>query len=686
MPPVAEASEEQPLLSGADRRPSHDSGSSQPNEPRVLMSPGGMRWNHGDTEDGEHMDEISHKESIYNSILFTPPIARSKHKHYWTREVLVAFAIFWVNVALQGGLTFIVGRHILHEHSDFLSSLIQDAPTEHPHWVPDKVSGVAGEKSSEIGSVLENGLGSVVGGAAAAAQCCRGSECAVIDLPCCAPRRPSGQPAQRPTASAQNASAATFLGKPSTKSGASTSAKQRSDALCTRTDGEINCSPPTLAFVDHWDELDANGDGLWTAEEARADDANLACRLGVAVPDVFNSACRGVREDAEAAEKATGRPARHLPKTVHDRQALPREYFLWWTGMVSICRATDVAYCGQLVSRGLFDGAMDPRNKGARGGVSGTDSAMNYCARLLTPGGLCDTALPGTYTLYRSRVQDTCGEHEFSRGQRYGNPFDATDVMGVADVQYKTHQDFQGTRVWEFRVFMFLILFVWYTNLVDEVKDLLQLGDFLRNFPVDKRIGTLHPKMSKTLSDRVGGSKLEDVSHDVVVHDEGAIEITHVGSAHWSMCLLMLVVRSVMIAYMGYAGTYFLLSDHSFVDLLMNSAALAFVFALDEFLYTLLVSDTTKHELERVLPLRFASSLPQRGAFSCVTNKAAWGLLVIPLLCVALIALHEWYETRPIVEALECACLLQGQRCAGAEIHARAWWQNYWTETSKLVG
>jgi len=655
------------------------------------MSPSGPRWRHT-PRDGDNVDEIGHKESVYNSILYTPPISRHEHGHYWTRDVFIMFTIFWVNIVLQGGLTFIVGRHILKNHAEFLSNLIQDAPAEHPAWVSSEVTRELEKQSEGIqDSVFSGNEG------AATPSCCRGPECALLDLPCCAPRVPASKEHAISFEGRQtNASGAVLAQQRRLTKQARTSdhkflrkaveavqgsvAKERSDALCTRESvgDKINCSPYTLSFIDHWHELDANRDGIWTRDEAVADDANLACRLGVPVQDVFLSACRGLVEDARDAARISGLDPHPLIKAVEDRVAMPEEYFRWWSGLVAICRATDVAYCGQLVKRGIFDGAMNPSYGGARGGVTGMDSVMNYCARLLEPGGLCETALPGTYTLFRERVADTCGKHQFSKGGRYNSPFDTTDVMAIVEVEYDTLQSFQGTRHWEFRIFMFLILFIWFSNLVDEVKDLLQLGDFVKNFPLDHRVSALHPRLTTPKA-------ALDSKDDVVERADGLVEVRRISTVHWWMCCLMLIVRTTMIFYMGYAGTYFLLSDHSVVDLLMNSAALAFVFALDEFLYALMVSDATKQKLETVLPLRFRSSLPQQGTLALFWQKSTWGLLGIPVICFVLIYLHEWYETRPIVEALECVCMLQGPRCAGAEVYSKSWWDSYWKETSILA-
>lgn len=650
--------------------------------------------------DGDHTDQIPPGSSIYNSILFVPPLARQKQGHYCSREVFLAFTLFFITMILQGGLTFITGRDILTRYNLWVDTLVADAPVaNYSDW--DKLGAVdqvhktsnhAWDGAQQILRADSDGESEL--------RCCRGSECAVLDLPCC-------QPTPRNATKAQQAAllATHFRGNPANVSlsakphrrdsdGNDPPAKQRSVAICTRhVDGKLNCAPPSVAFLDHWRDLDWDGDGVWTIEEARADPANLACRIGVPTVDVFQNACRGIVQDSRDTAELLFRTSK-IPASIMKGKAIPFDYFEWWQGITALCVTTDAAFCGQLMARGLFDGALNPELNGGRGAVTNLDSAMSYCGRLLTPGGICDKALPGTYTLYRSRVTEKCGEGSYSQGRRYTNPYNKHDVMSTVDVSYSTHLEYQSTHSHAFMVFLCFILFLWYSNLVDELKDVLQTFDFVVNFPVDRQIEALPPNLSRSFPSmrlaREDAIKVEqDSGPDVVVktYDDGTemTEIRRISLFHRQTVFFIVAVRAIMLVYMTYAGTFFLLSNHTFIDLLLNSVALAFIFELDEFLYAFLVSEETKRELEACEPMRFRSSFPQHGPKAGLYKKGNWGLVIIPVLCVFIVIWNDRRNTLPILDALECACYAEGAGCHDNQLFSQEWWIQYWARTSKLA-
>lgn len=650
----------------------------------------------GSLREGVHMDQIPPNCSIYNSIIFIPPMARHRHGSYWTREVCLAFMLVFITCLLQGGLTLIVGRDILANYDKWVSTLVEDASNVN---FDDWDTFHARHHLEASSKYIWDGAEWIVKGNSSkdAVGCCHGPECAVVDAPCCPPIPQAASRARRASLLAERKRRNPLVlsaKKPSSggkgdKSGGDEQSTQRSAAICTRQrNGDLNCAPPSAAFLDHWDELDYDGDGVWTVEEARDDLANLACRLAVPTMDVFQNAVHGLVMDARDTARLRLREEK-IPEIIETSKGIPFAYFQWWQGIAALCVTTDAAYCGQLVGRGLFDGALDPASKGGRGAVTNLDSAMSYCGRLLTPGGICDRALSGTYTLYRDRIHEKCGAGSYTQGHRYINPFNEHDVIGTINVNYELYSEYLSTHGHSFLVFMFFILFLWYSNLVDEFKDILLLLDFVMNFPVDRNIDSLPVTVSKRLRSTFKWSTEEHDLRDVVeTHfDDGSkkVEIRRISLAHWQMCSLMVVVRAVMLVYMCYAGTFFLLSNHTFIDLLLNSVALAFIFELDEFLFAFLVSEETKRDLEDCEPLHFRSSFPQHGQKAGLYKKGNWGLVIIPALCVLVVIWNDVENTVPVLRALECACFAQGKQCTDSQIFSDKWWHQYWADTSKLA-
>jgi hypothetical protein len=290
--------------------------------------------------------------------------------------------------------------------------------------------------------------------------------------------------------------------------------------------------------------------------------------------------------------------------------------------------------------------------------------------------------------------------------------------MITVQVDYDKLLMYKGTQGIWFQVFMLMILYLWFSNVADELKSLLKLGDFLYNFPVDVRLSLFPPSfhehverlsrsvtMSMATRSNVDSSQsveAEDapissfsksfaVDTDTVVleneNEDGSHSYTilSISSFHWKICLFVFIARGALFSYMLYAGTIFLLNNHTMVDLLLNAVAMAFIFELDEFLYTFLVSTATQLELEQVNPMNFHSSFPQKGWGNVWISKGTWGLVFIPILALLVVVWNSWYISRPILKALQCVCAQDGAGCHDREIFPKEWWDQYWLTTSELA-
>merc|ERR1719221_408233 len=357
-----------------------------------------------------------------------------------------------------------------------------------------------------------------------------------------------------------------------------------------------------------------------------------------------------------------------VPFSIEQRRAIPKEYFVWWKGLVVLCTTIDASRCGQLIVDGFFDGAMNPKKyDGSRGGVRDLDSALDYCQRLLRTGGLCDKSLPGMYMIYRSRMQEKCGERSFSTGPRHTNVYDPRDVMNTVSVTYSNLADYRKMSSRKFKLFLLLVLVLWYINLMSELRAIVQLGDFICHVPVESSVGQepqtpMHPK--------------QGVSDKVVIKS--------IDPNHHAVCMIMFALRLFLLFYMMHVGTAYLLSNHSYEDLLLNAVALAFIFELPEFLYVFVVSAEIKDTLEHVEPIKFQSAIKHRTFWETLISKHIWGLVIIPCLAVYIVYWSHLNVIQPALEALECACMQVGPHCAAAKEFSKRWWDEYWEHTAKL--
>jgi len=685
--------------------------------------------------------QISHKGSIYTFMLFMPPLARKMYGHYWAPEVTLAFSLFAMSVTLQMCLTLIAGAAIVQQQFEYKTTLIQDMNITDTYLTVmlDQLEYLS-YRGLEIGPQVLDQVRSHKwvreslerrewerqhqhGDAGSESWCCIGSSCSGVNK-CC----PSANIAQsvfsntsssRWGTSASHTNLTALLQKPGGGGGkgAKTSAEPehtvggvKSASICTNTNGITSCLPPTVAMLGAWQSLDHNGDGLWTIEEARQDPANIGCHIGVHLEDVFRAICRGiVRDAADTSNGFAG--GKTLPNELRYRTAIPRAYYQWWRGLAALCVNTEPASCGELLLRGTFDGALSNKNNGTRGGMVDLDTALAYCERVLTPGGICDNALPGSYVLYRARIKDRCGDAVPATGPRYANPHRPGDVTGVMKTSWSKLDEVANTHTIGFQFFMALILVLWYVNLVDELKDIIHLWDLLRNFPVSEEWPFLTPEVSSQLSrmKRRLTKRFSDVQDPEALDEDDQVSslglsrgafgsfqlcgevgtprsiiITSFERPHQLTIVCMASIRSLLLLYLGYSGTYFLLSNQSYIDLLLNALALAFVFELDEFLFNFLVPEATKSKLDTLAPLTYKTCLPKKGFPSLVLAKYFWGLLCIPILAWFVVRTHDQGYTVPMMEAMACACKQVGNQCLASAIFSKSWWDDYWAEMALL--
>jgi len=308
--------------------------------------------------------------------------------------------------------------------------------------------------------------------------------------------------------------------------------------------------------------------------------------------------------------------------------------------------------------------------------------------------------------MYRSRVSEKCGAASYSTGSRYSNPFDPRDVMSTIAVKYSIVDEYETASSLQFCFFQSLILFLWFVNLVGELKQIIQLGDFIYTFAHDDRMPLLTPEwrrffrpfardVSRHFSGRLDVPVVVDDSSSDEEHSMGHMKTGHVDEngkhvisrisrAHKCMVCFMFIVRIGLLVYMFHVGSMFLLTNHKYDDLLLNAVALAFIFELPEFIYTFLVSDEMKSDLEGTRTADYETSLPTRGCMTMFLSKSLWGIVIIPFMVLVIVLYHYEVTTMPSVRALQCTCFQMGSQCDVVDKFDRQWWDAYWKEIGTM--
>lgn len=644
-------------------------------------------------EEEENMIEVSPEESVYFYSTFMPPITRHKYGTLYTWEMCIGLTLFVLNITMQVGLTYVVGQGVLEEsndwrysllHVDYMHTQVQEpkAPKadsvsffglgmnkyyQYDSWASATNMLHTPSTWDPLGHLLsqaEAGLGfhhpeeSIPRTALLQSQqeqqlVHRRSfrphhEHHVYNLDVSLPkdelvfhlRHTNGKP----------------IGRKPKKGGGG--GADLDGPLCYGLPGHgsnYSCLPKSALYVPYWEKLDTNGDGMWSYDEAIKDEFNLEKITGVKPKLVFTTVAHGLSDRAKVDKNIT------IPPSMTELKSIPKPYFDYWMGDAVLCSFADSQMCGTLISRGFFDGAMNPAHNGK--GVSDLDSAMDYCRFMLKEGGGCDQSMPQIYQLFRAKRKEQCQDISLFPSGTYSNPYDKDESMYVIEAMYSAMDGPLKSVTTTFRVFLFLVLLLWLLALVQELREMIKLAEFCIAFP------------------RANKAKGLGVQNKVNDDGESKIHITGISHTHRTIISTVCVFRTIVVFYLGAVGCVFLVNDTGYMDLLMNAVALAFILEIDEILFSAVSRGSTLMIMEEIQPMVFKSMIPPTGCLNWIMQKDFIALLVMPIMCILLIWIHDEFTTEPVLGALNCACYQTGEKCIEAQTYNKAWWTNYWSVT-----
>jgi len=568
---------------------------------------------------------------------------------------LNAVVLFALTITLQVGLTVIAGLQVLQEHHDWKSTILFNRPGKIGSW--ENALKLDMPRKTTVGE-LTFGKGDTGG---ESSQCCGSVVCAYTSRSCCDSAGGKGDPSGHAFLdlhahhNASNGKPSSSAAKKISKGGGGETGDDVA-ALCQNLGGgKYSCASPSVRYTARWNELDADSDGVWSWAEAVQDWANLGCRLGISQEDMFRSACRAVELDIRDGGEYRG-INRVVPQFIKERKELPKSFFEWYSGLAALCSAMDQVHCSSLVAEGVFGMAMNPEY-GNSVGLRDLDSVMDYCNRLLQPDGLCTQMMPSTYMVYRSLAADKCGDASLTMGPLFRNPYNHLDSLRLLEAEFASVTTFRLVNSSSFEAFFFLVVMLWFFNLMNETKESVAVLDFLLSVEVSK-FPTSQGSSRKVMS--------------------------CITRPHQLLLGCMVIIRLSLLAYMSIVGTIFLASNHGFIELLCNAVALAFVFELDEFIYMFLVSSEVKKQLENLKPAYFSSKLPGPGFTSFLLKREFWGFVALPLLALSFVVWHRRWNLQPVYNALTCLCQKHVDSCVDFDQFRASWWDGYWKNQAVL--
>jgi len=427
----------------------------------------------------------------------------------------------------------------------------------------------------------------------------------------------------------------------------------------------FTCMPNSVKFVYLWNDLDNDGDGVWTIKEAQADVHDLKRKWHVSPETIFNNIINGLRLARKMSEEHShSNKTFYLTESIESEQAIPKAYFQYWQGDAMMCSLFDPNSCEAAAKDGVFENALKPGRSSPRAkGIYDLDSAIQYCYHMLTPGGGCETLLPTDFRRNREQRWDRCGSRTLVEGGKYTNPFDPDQRVHVLKASYASVDAYARATSRLFKFFLSLIIMLWLLSLLDEWKEIIKFGEFLWMFPSMNR---------GELGGEIIGSESEDKDQE--------FKITSLSTRHRCVLILVYIIRVTVCSALTSFGTKFLLVETSYLDLVMNSLALTFILTIDAMLFSLTESEV-KNAMGQCRRMEYDTLLPTKGCLGYCLKKECWGLFLVPVVSIGIVLYYNYSVKEPVMTALGCACLQEGNDCMESMRYKEDWWMEYWSRT-----
>jgi len=425
-------------------------------------------------------------------------------------------------------------------------------------------------------------------------------------------------------------------------------------SMCTLEGPNVTCAPPSVQLTSRWDELDLNGDGIWTREECMTAREDLKCKYVVDPLEVFDVFVKTVvnREGIIWVH-----PDLKSGKMIH------KPYFTYAAGDIIMCGYRNKDMCGNVLQRGFFDAALE-HNTVPRVGNT-INSAMKYCYDLLKPGGFCDITLPSTYAVWKIESTQECLDPEYSKFV-YTHPKTKVEKANLA-VDYDARQQYEMSKTALFRCFLFIVLSIWTLSMVYEFKQIVIVLTWVKTFPSSK--------------DFEPGEAVAEIKED-----DGSVtyEIRGIDPGHRTVVGFITVLRTLMLLVLTWVGMSLLLKSTSYMSLVMDAVGLVFILEIAGLLYTQILRPQIREQTESLKPMVVTPA----GSDWLNRRPALLDLLWLTLVFVIVFVLmysHYTGTVDPMYKALECACVGVGEGCREANQFSKTFWDNYWqVETPKV--
>merc|ERR1719316_1707931 len=342
-------------------------------------------------------------------------------------------------------------------------------------------------------------------------------------------------------------------------------------SLCFLDNNTFTCAPPSVQLTGRWEELDTNGDGIWTLEEVKKAKKDLQCKYIVNPVEVFDVFINFLK---------TREKILWLHPDVKAGKAIHKPYFWFAAGDIIMCGYRNELMCPNLLKRGVFHAPLK-YHTAPRVGTT-IDSALEYCYQLLKPGGTCQRTLPSTYSVWKISSANQCGGEDYSKFV-YKNPGSGV-VKSLLEVDYDSREKYERSKTLIFKVYKIIIIFLWLLSMCMEIKDIIIVFTWCARFPDEKEFG----------------------AEAVLENEDGEYTIQGITRDHRICMTIMTILRSFLVAVLTYVGVNFLMKQTGYIDLLMDAVTLVFIVEIANIIYTQALRPKIREQCENLQPMTVA--------------------------------------------------------------------------------
>jgi len=410
----------------------------------------------------------------------------------------------------------------------------------------------------------------------------------------------------------------------------------------------FSCAPPSVQLTGRWNELDTDGDDVWTVEEVMKSREELKCKYIVDPLEFFHVIVTFLKERETVI---------WLSPEVKEARAIPKPYFTYAAGDIIMCGYRSKHMCPNLLKKGVFHAPLK-YGTAPRVGVT-IESALDYCSDLLAPGGHCERILPSTYAVWKQESNEQCKDPDFTK-MVYQNPGNGV-IKSLLEVDYEARIAYERSKTTLFKLYKCIVIALWCLTMLVELRDITKDLTWTLRFPSAAEFG----------QDAV---KMED-------GPDGNTTFTIQGITRSHRCFvgLLAIGRLVMTAILLFVGVNYLLKQTNYIDLLMDAVALGFVMEISGILYHQVLNQEIREQCEALEPM----TVPKFGIEWLNKRPTLVNFIeILAVIAVVAFIMRVWYRdtVEPLYHSLECACLGEGAHCREADKFSYDFWYKYWKE------